>query len=83
MEVGELAHPPIQELEEYLAAITTWKIIMKNKKATINCECGFMGAPNILEQNHTNVIYNCPQCKALLPEVVDGDKVILRDVEVK
>ncbi len=83
VEVGDLASPPIEDLKEHLSAIISWDLIVKSKKATINCDCGFKGEPNIRQKNHTNVIYNCPECEALLPEILDGDKIILTNVEVE
>jgi len=84
VEVGDLGHLPAHEMEEVLNTLTDWNVIITKKKATINCEvCGYKGAPKIMEQGHDHNVFRCPECKSMMPKIIDGDKIILKDVEVQ
>ena len=83
VECGDLGHLPANEMREVLEKMTKWEIFIEKKKAIIKCEkCGFQGAPKILQQLHDHNIYECPECEEMFPQVLEGDKIILKSVEV-
>ncbi|MAG39090.1 hypothetical protein CMO90_03285 [Candidatus Woesearchaeota archaeon] len=84
VEVGDLGHLPANKMEEVLKTLTDWDIKIVRKKATIKCEeCNFEGAPVIVEKGHDHNVFRCPKCNAMMPKILDGDKIILRNVEVE
>lgn len=83
VEVGDLGHLPAHEMEEVLKTLTDWDVKVVRKKATVKCSCGFVGEPVIVEKGHDHNVFRCPKCNALMPEILDGDKIILKDVEVE
>jgi Zn finger protein HypA/HybF involved in hydrogenase expression len=83
IEVGDLAHLPAKEMQEVMEKLTDWKIIVEEKKATIACECGYIGEPKILQQLHDNNVYECPKCKHSLPRILDGNEITLIEAEVE
>lgn len=82
IEVGDLAHLPADEMKLVLEKLTDWEVNVISKKATISCECGYMGEPKISQHLHDSSIYECPKCKMMLPDVIDGQDIILKEVEV-
>ncbi|MBT7903224.1 hypothetical protein HN587_05155 [Candidatus Woesearchaeota archaeon] len=82
VEVGDLGHLPANEMKEVLENRVDWKIIIEEKKATVKCECGYLGEPNIIEKRHASTLYECPNC-GNLPQIIDGDKIILTKVEIE
>ncbi|MBD3208964.1 hydrogenase maturation nickel metallochaperone HypA [Candidatus Woesearchaeota archaeon] len=83
VEVGDLGHLPAEEMEQALQTmVSDWYITMKHKPATIKCGCGYTGAPNIIEKGHDHNVYRCPACEALMPEIVDGDQIVLESIDV-
>ena len=83
VEVGDIAHLPLHELEEVLKTMTTWKVVMKKKRAKVHCTCGFIGEPVIMEKGHDHNIFKCPKCNALMPKVLEGKDIVLVNVEVE
>lgn len=83
IEVGDLAHLPANEMKLILEKLTDWKINVERKKAIISCECGFEGEPNIIQHLHDHSVYECPMCKRMLPLVIDGQDIVLKQVEVE
>ncbi|NQU97911.1 hydrogenase maturation nickel metallochaperone HypA [Candidatus Woesearchaeota archaeon] len=84
VEVGDLGHLPAHEMEEVLKTLTNWKVTVTKKKATIECEqCNYKGEPNIVEKGHDHNVFRCPECKAMMPKILDGDQIILKEVEVQ
>lgn len=84
IEVGDLAHLPADEMRDVLEKLTNWKITVTSKKATILCDgCGFEGEPLIKEHMHDHSIYECPKCKYVMPTILDGQDILLKDVEVE
>ncbi len=83
VEVGDLGHLPIGEMEEVLKAMTPWEVNMVRKEATIACKCGFVGAPKILEKGHDHNVFECPECHAKMPKILDGHDIILKEVELE
>ena len=84
VEVGDLGHLPANEMEDVLNTLTDWKINITTKKAVIECEaCGFLGEPNIVEKGHDHNVFRCPKCMAMMPHIISGDQIILKEVEVE
>jgi len=82
VEVGDLAHLPSHELEECLKSLVNWKVNIIEKKATIKCSCGYKGEPKILSKGHDSTVFVCPKCENI-PKILDGNQIILKDVEVE
>lgn len=83
IEVGDLAHLPAPEMKEVMEKLTDWDITVIPKNAVITCTCGFTGKPEILEHMHDHSVYKCPACGAMLPKILDGHDIILKDVEIE
>ena len=84
VEVGDLGHLPANELDEILNTMTDWKIKVTKKTATIDCEdCGFKGSPDIVEKGHDHNVFRCPKCKSMMPNIIDGNDIIIKEVEVE
>ncbi len=82
VEVGEVAHLPADEMKEVLEKmVPEWEIKIEEKEAKISCECGYEGRPEILEKGHDSTIFKCPKCGAMMPKVLEGDKIILREIK--
>ena len=80
IEVGELAQLPANELKEVLRAMVDFKIIVKQVKARVKCECGYEGTPRILAQHHDFTLFECPECSKQ-PKVLCGADIILREIK--
>ena len=84
VEVGDLGHLPAHEMKEVLNTLTNWEVKVTKKKATIKCEeCGYEGAPEIIEKGHDHNVFKCPKCKAMMPKIIDGKNIVLKEVEVE
>ncbi|MBN1644582.1 hydrogenase maturation nickel metallochaperone HypA [Candidatus Woesearchaeota archaeon] len=83
IEVGDLAHLPANEMKEALLKLVDWEIEVKPVKASVKCSCGFIGEPKIIEHAHDVAIYECPNCKKIPAEILQGDEIILKEVEVE
>lgn len=81
-EVGDLAHLSAEELEGTLKSMVNFKIIVKRKKATVKCKCGFKGEPKILERGHHSLIFVCQKCEEV-PQIVDGEDIKIMEIEVR
>jgi Zn finger protein HypA/HybF involved in hydrogenase expression len=82
IEVGEIANITKNDLENHLKNIADFKFTIDEKKARVRCACGYVGSPKILERQHDIVLFSCQKC-GLNPEAIEGDKVILKKVEVE
>jgi Zn finger protein HypA/HybF involved in hydrogenase expression len=82
VEVGDLAQIPPDEMKEILEDLTDWKVEIIPKTAIISCKCGYNGVPKVIKQQIDSILYECPICKAKNPEIVDGNNIILQDVEI-
>ncbi len=80
IEVGDLAHLPANEMKAVLEKMTEWKINVVSKKSKILCECGHTGEPVILQQMHDQNIYECPECKQMMPKIIEGGDITLKEV---
>ena len=80
IEVGSLAPIEADHLKNHLKELVDWKLEIKQKKGIVECECGFKGEPKIVTRGHDFVLFNCPWCGDV-PKVVEGDKIILKEVK--
>ena len=80
IEVGDLAHLPLEEMKQTLSTMVDWKLIFIPKKATVECSCGYKGEPKILEKGHDSTIFICPKCNSI-PNPIDGTEIILKEVK--
>ena len=81
VEVGELGHLPVYELEPTLRTLIDWKINLIEKKSLVKCKCGYKGKPKILQRGHDMCLFVCPKCKNV-PKIIEGDQIKLISVEV-
>lgn len=84
VQVGDLAHLPANEMEDVLKEMCPgWKVKVTRKQAKVKCSyCGYQGEPNILEQRHGYVLFNCPMCSQM-PDILEGKDIILKEVDVE
>ena len=82
VEVGELAPITRTDLEHALA-LTGWKLTFAIRPGKVQCACGYLGRPIVTEKGHDYTIFHCPECQALLPRIVDGKDVVLKEVTVR
>ena len=82
VEVGELAHLPLEDLKPTLNEMVDWQVNYKLKKAKVKCDCGYVGPPNILLRTHEHTYYECPRC-GKVPRVLEGQYIKLVKVEVE
>lgn len=82
VELGEIANISKDDLEKQLKNFADFDFEIIEKKAKVKCVCGYSGEPKIIERQHDLVIFECPTC-GMNPEVVEGDKIILKEVEVE
>ncbi|MBW3012423.1 hydrogenase maturation nickel metallochaperone HypA [Candidatus Woesearchaeota archaeon] len=83
VEVGELAHIPAEELDECLKSLVDWKVLVNETPSVVSCICGYEGRPRILEKGHDSTMFACPECKAVMPEIISGTDIVLKEVEVE
>jgi len=83
VEVGDLGHLPIEEMEAVMKTMTPWEVTMIRKEAVVSCECGYKGKPNIIEKGHDHNVFECPECKAKMPKILEGHDIILKEVELE
>jgi len=82
VEVGQIANITKEDLEKQLKNAADFEFELTEKKAKVKCICGFEGEPKIIERQHDVVIFRCPTCDAT-PDVIEGDQVILKSVDVE
>ncbi len=84
VEVGDVAHLPANEMKDVLSnLVPDWGVNVLEKKAKVECNCDFVGEPNILEKGHDHNVFKCQKCGELMPKILEGDKIVLVSVEVK
>lgn len=81
LEVGDIAILTPDELKQALFNLIDWEVEIIKKPAKIKCSCGYEGEPIIVERAHELVIFKCPACRDV-PEVLEGDNILLKEVEV-
>ena len=82
IEVGSIANITKGDLENQLNNLADFDFEVVEKQAKVKCSCGYEGTPNVVERQHDIVIFNCPKCRTT-PQVIEGDKIILKSVEVE
>ncbi len=82
IEVGSIANITKSDLEKQLKNLADFDFEVSLKEAKVKCDCGYEGVPKIVERQHDLVIIACPSCGEQ-PVVIEGDKVILKSVEVE
>ncbi len=82
VEVGELAEIPAEDLGKHLKDMVKWDVKIVKKEGLVECGCGFKGRPKIVDKAHDMTLFECPKCQDI-PQVLDGDKVILKEVIVE
>jgi Zn finger protein HypA/HybF involved in hydrogenase expression len=82
IELGEIANITKADLEKSLKDLADFDFEITEKKAKVKCSCGYEGPPKIIERQHDLVLFECPTCSQK-PEVIEGDKIILKSVEVE
>jgi Zn finger protein HypA/HybF involved in hydrogenase expression len=84
VEVGALGHLPAGEMREVLVTLCPdWEVVVVEKPATVLCdECGYKGTPKILEKGHDHNVYKCPKCGFMMPEIITGHDIVLKEVEL-
>ncbi len=85
IEVGDLAALTAKQIEYAIRNRRPgWRVKIYPKDGKIRCEkCNYQGKPKITERLHESVVYECPICGEDLPEISDGEKIILRSIEVE
>jgi len=81
--VGDLAHVPADDMRNILISMTDWNISILNDKATVECECGEIGEPNIVEKGHDHNVFKCKSCGKLMPKILSGEEIALVDITLK
>lgn len=82
IELGEIANITKTDLANQMKNLADFEFEITEKKALVKCICGYEGPPEILERQHDIVLFECPVCK-IEPAVIEGDKIILKSVEVE
>ena len=82
VEVGELAHLPLEDLKPTLNEMVDWRVSYTSKKARVRCQCGYEGPPKIVMHTHDHTFFQCPKCSKV-PEILEGQHIKLIKVEVE
>ncbi len=85
LEVGDLAPLTAEQLEHAIRNQRPgWRVKIYPKDGKIRCDkCDYEGKPKITERLHETVVYECPICREDLPEILDGERIILKSIEVE
>ena len=82
IELGEIANITKEDLSKSLKNLADFNFVILEKKSKVKCACGYEGSPEIIERQHDLVLFQCPLCKNI-PNILEGDKIILKEVEVE
>ena len=85
VEVGQFATISVPDLAKEIALLLPFSSVdIEEKKARVKCGCGFEGAPEIQTSGAEGTPdFSCPKCKNKYPQVLEGDSVELKDIEVE
>lgn len=85
IEVGELATISVPNLAKEIALLLPFSSVdIGERKAKVKCECGFEGTPKTERKGSEGTPdFSCPKCKRKYPQVLEGDSVELKDIEVQ
>ena len=82
VEVGALAPFSVSAVENTLISLVDWHVYVVEKEAVVRCECGYYGAPKIVEKGEDFSLFVCPKCGEI-PKIESGDKIKLVEVSLK
>jgi len=83
IELGEISNITKADLSKALTDLADFDFEIEMKKAKVKCKtCDYEGEPKVTERQHDIVLFECPHCGEV-PEVIEGDKIILKEVEVE
>ncbi len=82
VECGALAHLPAKDMENVLKDHADFEVEVIETPAKVKCKCGFEGQPKIEAHSHDMNIFFCPKCGEV-PEVLEGEDIVLKSVEVE
>ncbi len=83
IEIGQIANITKKDLEMQMKNAADFDFEMTETPAKVKCDaCGYEGEPKVVERQHDVVIFQCPTC-GVTPTVIEGDKVILKSVDVE
>ena len=82
IEVGEIANIEKEHLGVHLKDWADFPCELVDKESKVGCKCGYLGKAKIKDRGHDFVVIECPKCGET-PEILEGDKVILKSVEVE
>jgi len=82
IELGEIANITEVDLSNQMKNLADFEFEISEKKASVKCDCGYNGSPKVIERLHEAVVIECPECGEI-PLVSEGDKIILKSVDVE
>jgi len=83
IELGEISNITKADLSKALTDLADFDFEIIDKKAKVKCKtCDYEGEPNLTGRDHDVVFFECPTCGEKV-EVIEGDKIILKSVEVE
>jgi Zn finger protein HypA/HybF involved in hydrogenase expression len=82
IELGEIANITKEDLSNQMKNLADFNFVIEMKEAKVKCDCGYEGKPQVIERQHDIVLFQCPLCKKT-PKIIEGDKIILKSVEVE
>ena len=59
-----------------------WQITVKKEPGMVQCSCGYLGEPKIIDKRHDFTLFECPEC-GNLPKIIDGKCIRLKEVVVE
>ncbi|GBE19600.1 MAG TPA: hypothetical protein ENG87_02060 [Candidatus Pacearchaeota archaeon] len=75
IELGDLVGITAKHLREHLTEMTGWNVEIQSKLSKIKCDCGYKGNPEIKQRLHDLVVFSCPKCQAINPDVLEGKDI--------
>ncbi|MBD3164100.1 hypothetical protein GF323_02795 [Candidatus Woesearchaeota archaeon] len=82
IELGKLANISKADLSRQMKNLAGFNFVIEEEEAKVRCGCGYEGKPKITERQHDIVLFECPLCGEK-PEVLNGDEIVLKSVEVE
>ena len=80
LEVGDLVGIEPEHLKEHMEEETGWEVVVEKKKSSVKCNCGYQGEAKIDQRLHDLVIFSCPSCDKMIPEVWEGKDIKIKKV---
>ncbi len=83
IELGEISNITKADLSKALTDLADFDFEITIKKAKVRCDvCSYEGEPKVTGRDHDVVFFECSTCGEKV-EVIEGDKIILKSVEVE